>query len=154
MDCFKDEMALLAKHLSKSGKKNTRQRQIILQEFLQVEKHVSAEELLGILRRKDATIGQATVFRALKTFCTAGIAQPVEFADRIVRYEHKYNHAHHDHLICVNCGSVVEFIEKQIEEIQENVCSTHGFVLKYHRLQLFGTCNRCSKTLKDSTRVD
>lgn len=139
------EKKVLDSYLKDKGLKSTRQRDIILREFIETEKHVSAEDLFSALHKKHPDIGLATVFRALKIFSDAGLAEPVELSDKTIRYEHKYEHGHHDHLICTICGKIVEFVDKRIEALQQAVCKDQGYSIDRHRLDIFGTCPDCSK---------
>ncbi len=145
MKDYAKENRLLLDYLKKNNLNSTRQRDLILKEFMSIEDHVSAEELFAMARKKDPSIGQATVFRALKVFSEAGIAEPVELSDKTVRYEHKIDHKHHDHLVCVSCGSIVEFFDERIESLQKAVCNKNGYSINRHRLDIFGVCPECRK---------
>ena len=131
---------LREKHL-----KLTSQREEILKTFLRVDRHLSVEELYDIVKKKNSRIGQATVFRTLKLLCEAGFAGQVNLGDRIVRYEHKYGHKHHDHLICVECGRCIETVDPKIEELQQILCKKEGFLPKKHKMEIFGVCKSCRK---------
>ena len=80
------------------------------------EEHTTAEELYGIVKKRDRTIGQATVYRVVRLLCEAGLAREVDFGDGVMRYEHLYEHKHHDHLICRSCGRTVEVCDPVIEK--------------------------------------
>jgi len=64
----------------------------------------------------------------------------VDFGDRIVRYEHKYGHRHHDHLVCVECGSFIEVFDERIEELQDKLCRNKGFLPHRHKMEIYGVC--------------
>ncbi len=125
------------------GLKSTRQREVILDEFLRSGSHLSTEELYLRLRRKNPRIGYATVHRTLKLFAECGIAEQRHFNDGQARYEASNHDEHHDHLICSICGKIVEFEDPRIEELQEQVARKHGFSIEKHRLELYGQCNHC-----------
>jgi len=125
------------------GLKSTRQREVILDEFLRVGSHISTEELYLRLRRKTPHIGYATVHRTLKLFAECGIAEQRHFGDGQARYEASDLDEHHDHLICVTCGKIVEFEDPRIERLQEEVARQHGFSIERHRLELYGCCESC-----------
>ncbi len=125
--------------------KLTDQRQEILSIFLKTERHVSVEDMYDIVRKKDSAIGHATVFRTLKLLRDAGIAKEVDFGDRIVRYEHKYGHRHHDHLVCVECGSFIEVFDERIEELQDKLCRNKGFLPHRHKMEIYGVCRNCRR---------
>ena len=123
----------------------TKQREEILLCFLRTDKHLSVEELYSLASKKDPKLGQTTVFRTLKLLCEADIAREVDFGDRIKRYEVKYGHEHHDHLVCTKCGKFIEAVDDRIEELQEKLCKKFGFTSKSHRLEIFGVCKKCKK---------
>ncbi|MBU1043995.1 MAG: transcriptional repressor [Candidatus Omnitrophica bacterium] len=124
------------------------QRDKILDVFLKMERHLSIAQIYELVRNKYPQIGYTTVYRAMNLICKAGIAEKIDFGDGISRFEHKYGQEHHDHLICLNCGKFIEVIDAQIEELQRQLAKTHKFVLKGHKMQLFGTCCDCSKDIK------
>ena len=132
-------------YLLKKGLKSTRQREIILDAFLRSKTHPSIEDLYLKLRRKHPSIGYATVYRTLKLFAECGIAAERNFGDGQRRYESTHAAEHHDHLICTECGKIVEFEDPQIERLQDEVAGRHGFNISRHRLELFGTCSACGK---------
>lgn len=130
-------------YLLAQGLKSTSQRELILEEFLRASSHLSTEELYLRLRKKQTRIGYATVHRALKLFSECGIAEQRHFGDGQARYEACARDEHHDHLICVDCGKIVEFEDPRIENLQDEVAGLHGFVIERHRLELYGHCQDC-----------
>jgi Fur family transcriptional regulator, ferric uptake regulator len=132
--------------LVSQGLKSTQQRQIILEEFLRSGAHLSTEELYLRLRSKYPRIGYATVHRTLKLFAECGIAEQRHFGDGQARYEASDHDEHHDHLICLTCGKIVEFEDKRIEQLQDEVAGEHGFCIERHRLELYGFCSSCQKS--------
>jgi Fur family ferric uptake transcriptional regulator len=132
-------------YLVTQGLKSTRQRDIILDEFLCAGAHLSTEELYLRLREQHPHIGYATVHRTLKLFAECGIAEPRQFGDGQTRYESSAEEGHHDHLICTGCGAIIEFENPQIEALQESVASQHGFLIERHRLELYGRCRKCHR---------
>ena len=139
-----DERAILEGYLKSRGLKMTKARDTVLAAFLGLESHVSADAVYEAARLIDPGIGQATVFRTIKLLSDSGLAREACRDDGARRYEHAYNHAHHDHLTCVLCGAVVEFIDPEIERAQESVYSRYGFTSSGHRLELYGLCPQCS----------
>lgn len=131
-----------SEYLKRKGLRVTPQRLIILSTFLQAKDHVSMEELFFMVRQKDKTVGQVTVYRTLKLLCEAGIASAVNFEEGMVRYEPRDLH-HHDHLVCEKCGKKIEFINEAIEQLQEAVCQAHGFIPTAHHMVLYGVCAEC-----------
>lgn len=142
---MKSEKDIFAKFLSKRNLRDTPQRGLILDMFLSREEHLTAEQLYDLVKNIDPSIGQATVYRLLKLLSEAGLAREVDFGDRMIRYEHAYNHPHHDHLICRVCGVTVEIVDSIIEELQKRVAEKLGFELTDHEMYLYGICKECQK---------
>jgi Fur family ferric uptake transcriptional regulator len=103
--------SMLQAYMVKKGLRSTDQRRLIVETFFQSPNHVSIEELLAQVRAQDAKVGYATVYRTLKLLAESGVAFERRFGDGLTRYELADDEAHHDHLICVECGSITEFEE-------------------------------------------
>ena len=129
--------------VKKKGLRHTSQRVAILDTFLNTERHLSVQELHDLVRRKDKAIGYATVARTVRLMVEAGISRQVDFGDGVQRFEHKYGHDHHDHLICTRCGRFVEIYSDALEKLQEDLVSRHGYIQQYHKLDIFGSCPKC-----------
>jgi len=141
----REERTVLEGYLKARGLKMTLAREAVLRAFLSLESHVSAEALYEATRKLDPGIGQATVFRTIKLFADAGLAREAFRDDGARQYEHAYRHEHHDHLACIRCGKIVEFVDPAIELAQDNVYRRFGFSSSGHRLELFGICPECSQ---------
>lgn len=137
----KKEASIFVNYLSRHGLRMTGQRETILKEFLRKEGHLSAEELTAAVKKRDKTIGQATVYRILRILAESGIAREVRLGDGLVRYEQ--NKEHHDHLSCERCGKTVEIVDQRIEELQEKLAADHNFLITRHVLNIFGICEAC-----------
>src|SRR5512144_2700585 len=116
-----EEQEVFLKHIQKKGLKRTSQRDLILDVFLRTEEHLSNEDLYRLVQKEDPTVGQTTVYRTLKLLTEAGLAREVRFGDNKTYYEHHFNHEHHDHMICAECGKVIEFVSEEIEILQEQM---------------------------------
>ena len=127
------------------GLRHTEQREQVLDVFLATEKHVTVQELYDLVRRRHKRIGYATVARTVKLMCESGICRQVDFSDGSLRYEHKYGHEHHDHLICLKCGKYEEIYSPKLEKIQDELVKKHGYVQDNHKLDIFGLCPECAK---------
>lgn len=115
----------------------TEPRRVIARVLSQASDHPDAEELHRRANAQDASISLATVYRTVKLFEDAGIIQAHDFRDGRARYE-EIPDEHHDHLINVKTGEVVEFHSDEIEELQEIIAKKLGFRLVDHRLELYG----------------
>ncbi len=136
-----DAVKILADFLGEQGLKFTHQRRLITEVFFDPEarqEHPSTEDLYLRVRAQDPRIGYATVYRTLKLLVDAGLANPTRFGDKQVRFEPEIPGEHHDHLVCEECGAVLEFEEGAIEALQEAVADRFGFTLSDHRMVLYG----------------
>jgi len=139
------ELQIFDEFISSKGLRHTLQRSQILAVFLATERHVSADELYKLVRKKDPTIGYTTVYRTMKLCSEAGLCGEIDFGDGILRFEHKYGHQHHDHLVCTKCGRFIEVMDPEIEKLQERMVARHNFKSLRHKLEIFGNCSKCQK---------
>jgi len=135
----------LSEYLAGQRLKSTSQRETILTVFVEAGQHLSAEELCALVRKKYPRIGFATVYRTLKLLAAAGLAQERRFEDGYTRFEHTNPDSHHDHLICTKCGAILEFENKRIEALQQDIARRNGFQVLNHKLELYGLCKKCAK---------
>ena len=122
-------------YLEKKRLKTTRQRDLIARTFFARSGHMSIEDLLALVRTEHERIGYATVYRTLKLLTECGLAAERRFGD-----ETAGDLEHHAHLICIECGFVLEFHDEAIEAQQERVARSFGFNLVRHRHELYGLC--------------
>ncbi|MCR9126511.1 MAG: transcriptional repressor [Rhodobacteraceae bacterium] len=120
-----------------NGLRMTGQRRVIAQVLEDSADHPDVEDLHARASSVDPRISLATVYRTVKLFEEAGILEKVEFGDGRARYEDA-ERAHHDHLIDLNTGEVIEFVDPEIEALQEKIAAKLGYKLRGHRLELFG----------------
>ena len=130
--------------LQQAGLKTTQPRLRVLAALENSEvRHVSAEDVYKILLQQGQTIGIATVYRVLTQFESAGLVIRHHFEGERAVFE--LNDAeHHDHMVCVECGTVIEFTNQRIEIQQEKVAAAHGFQIHAHALTLYGVCQQCA----------
>lgn len=119
------------------GLRMTEQRRVIARVLSQAEDHPDAEELHRRASSVDNRISLATVYRTVRLFEDAGIIERHDFRDGRSRYEEAQDD-HHDHLIDMNSGDVIEFFDEEIEELQEKIAKRLGYKLVDHRLELYG----------------
>ncbi|KEJ97718.1 manganese uptake regulator, Fur family [Pseudosulfitobacter pseudonitzschiae] len=119
------------------GLRVTGQRRVIAQVLQDSDDHPDVEQLYARASDIDAGISIATVYRTVKLFEEAGILDKLEFGDGRARYEDA-ERDHHDHLIDLQSGEVIEFVDEEIEELQERIAAKLGFELRGHRLELYG----------------
>ncbi len=139
------EHEVFRRYLREKGLKLTDQRELLLETFLAQRGHISAEELFKKAKAKKPHMGFATVYRTLKHLTGCGFARELDFGDGRFKYEPDFKRDHHDHMICTQCGSYIEFLNPQIEELQEQVGRKYGFKINSHRMMLYGLCQKCQK---------
>ena len=130
----------LESYMASQGLRSTEQRRLIIDKFFESAQHLTIDELLGQVRNEDPKVGYATVYRTMKMLADGGIAHELNFGDNATRYELADDDAHHDHLICQECGHIIEFEEPLIEELQERIAARYNFVIKHHKHELYGSC--------------
>jgi Fur family ferric uptake transcriptional regulator len=133
------------------GQRVTSERLTLLDEIFAQHGHIDAEHLLESLRSRGAKISRATVYRNLELLVECGLVHK----QRLGRDRHLYEHVHagqrHDHLVCAECGRVVEFISPGIAAMQTEICRAHGFRPERHALQITGLCNACDSAASNQT---
>jgi Fur family ferric uptake transcriptional regulator len=133
-------MQRFRRYLLEKGLKYTRQRRAIALAFYRGNKHLSLPELLELAKQREKSIGYATVYRTMKLLAEGGLAVEHQFADGQTRYEPAEEGEHHDHIICVKCGRIVEFEDSVIESRQEAIAAREGFRVASHKLEIYGEC--------------
>lgn len=137
--------SVFIEYLRENDLSMTSQRKAIVETFLETEGHFTAEELSVLVKKNVSDVGQATIYRTLKLLVGSGLADAMDFGDGVLFYEHAYGHAHHDHLICIECHRKIEIVDKIIEERQDVIAEENNFVLTRHRMYLYGICSECQK---------
>ncbi len=142
---IKEAEKIFSQFLTEKDLKLTSQRRTILHQALQANGHFSAEKLLDFSRKEDQTISKATVYRTLALLKESKVLEEQDFGDGKKLYERAQGRKHHDHLVCVRCGKIIEFENDPIEKLQDAEAARHDFKVVYHSLKLFGFCKNCSK---------
>ena len=143
MKVLQPELQVFIDYLQSNKLKLTPHRELILETFLKNEGHRSVEDIYHTVKALDPRIGYTTVYRMMKLLLSCGLAREIELADGITRYEHLFNHEHHDHLICMECGTSIEFYNPEIEAVQDAASNQLGFKVLDHKLQIYGLCHNC-----------
>ncbi len=140
-------------YMLKRGLRSTEQRRLIIDTFFSdLGEHITIDSLLKQVRAIDARVGYATVYRTMKLLSESGVVQEHKFGDGFTRYELADEQAHHDHLVCLECGKIIEFEEPQIELLQEKIARRYHFLVRAHKHELYGICSDCQKRSKDAKR--
>ena len=132
----------LERHRPPGGRRSSK-RELIVNTFLRQHGHLSADDLVEMMRSEDQRISRATVYRALQWMVDAGIARKVDFGEGRFRFEHSYRHPRHFHLICKTCSHSYEFLSSDIENLIEEIADARGFDADKSVVQIYGTCEAC-----------
>lgn len=126
--------------------KLTTQRRRIFDRAFETHEHFSAETLYAWLEDEPGErVSRATVYRTLALLLEGGFVEALDAGRGQLVYEHVLGHAHHDHMVCLDCGKIEEFHDERIEELQLLACEKRGFQLVNHDLRLRGYCRACAK---------
>jgi Fur family ferric uptake transcriptional regulator len=137
--------ARFAEYLAKNRLKMTRERRAILDKVLGLRGHFDVEQLLALLHESGLAVSRATLYRTLPRLVDAGLVHKVEMAEGQARYEPMFGRHHHDHMVCLSCGTIVEFESRDIERLQDEVCRRKKFRMTGHTHQIRGYCERCDR---------
>ncbi len=143
-----ERRAKLARFIHEKKMNSSKTRDIIADIFFKADRHVSLQSLFDLVRKNFPRIGISTVYRTLKVLQEAGLAVERRFSDSETVYENYDSENHHDHAICLNCSSILEFENQEIEALQMEVAKKLEFVLIEHKLELYGYCKKCHEKIK------
>jgi len=129
--------------ISGKGLKATKQREEILEIFLKSSGHRNLAQIYAQVTKVNPKIGYTTVYRTLKLFTRLGLAAQRKFADGETQYEPIEGKNHHDHLICLACGKIIEFEDEALEALQNGIAHRYRFKVSHHRMELYGRCSDC-----------
>ncbi len=140
---LKDPHRQFLDYLESHQLKCTTQRLLVLDVMLNSDRHLTVEETHVIAREFDDGIGLTTVYRTLKLLVEAGLVLSHRYKNDVIHYERADTSKHHDHIICQECGEVLEVVDDDIEKLQEKLAKRHGYALYSHRLYMYGVCPAC-----------
>lgn len=121
----------------------TSQRLAVLEDILTGDEHRECDDIFLSLRGRGITVSRATIYRTLDILEKVGFVRKMDIGDGRFRYENRLAQSHHDHLICLECGRIIEFVDRGIERQQERLSKEYDFQLIRHLHQLFGICRVC-----------
>ena len=130
--------------LKAENMKFTPQRLSILEEIVISKEHRECEEIYFALKSSGENVSRATVYRTMDILVKHDFVRKLDIGDGKSRYETKIDHPHHDHMICIECGTIIEFVSDEIEDLQDEICNKYKFKLIRHIHQLFGICKECN----------
>jgi len=135
--------------LKKRNLKYTPERKEIIKAIVTLKKHFDAEDIYQRLRKQNSDVSLATVYRTIPLLIESGLIVETLHCREKILYEKIYNKRHHDHMVCINCGKIIEFYNEDVERLQNEICQKHQFTPTEHRLGIKGYCKECKNKLKD-----
>jgi len=135
----------LSGFLKDRGLRPTRERYLLLEEVMRTEGHFDADTLFASLTRRGLKASRATVYNTLEILVQAGLLSRYRFGENHSRYEKAFGRPRHDHMICLECGEILEFVSGKLETLQQEICSEMEFDMENSTLQIFGRCPACRK---------
>lgn len=129
--------------LRDEGLRFTNQREAVWSEIMSNDDHREADEIYMAIRQKGISVSRATVYRTIHVLVKNNMVRKLDVGVGPSKFEHKLDAHHHDHIICIQCGRIEEFMVDQIENLQDKVAEEYGFKLVRHIHQLFGVCEDC-----------
>ena len=143
MEASKDQTKHFRKLLEKKGLKYTYERRLIFDEVSHLREHFDADSLYSHFKKKGLRVSRDTVYRTLPLLLESGAIQKSAGAGKREFFERIGRKGHHDHMICVSCGKIVEFQCEEIEKLQNKIAGEYDFKLTFHDHRLFGSCKNC-----------
>ncbi len=128
--------------LKERGQRQTPERFAILDEVYATADHFDADELFVRLKQAGSRLSRATVYNTLELLLECDLVVKHQFGRNQAKYERAYAYWQHDHLICLDCGEILEFCDPRLQSIQDTVGDIYGFEISHHALTLYGRCRR------------
>jgi Fur family ferric uptake transcriptional regulator len=137
---------LFGRYLRDQGLPVTQQREAVADVVFSSEGHQSVEEIEALLRERGERIGKATIYRTLDLLVRSRLVAEHDFGEGFKRYEHRLSdHPVHEHLICLECGKVMEFESRELFGVESRVRQQYGFQPVRRRLEIYGLCRECQE---------
>ncbi|GIR23218.1 transcriptional repressor [bacterium] len=132
-----ENIELLIEALKKEGLRFTEQRKAIWDEITSSDDHREAEDIFLALRKKNINVSRATVYRTIDVLVKNNLVRKLDIGDAPSKYENKIDSHHHDHMICLETGDIIEFYNEELENLQDEIAKKHGYKVIRHVHQLF-----------------
>lgn len=145
---MKKEKEIFGDFLKGKDLKLTPERIVILQEISVLKRHFDVESLYITFKNKGLKVSRASIYRTVPLLVECGLLEEIKTIDKHSYYEYIYGKEHHDHLICLGCGKILEFYSEKLERLQDEVCKREKFSGVRHLLEIQGYCRKCEKANK------
>jgi len=138
-----EEKNIFSSFIRDHGFKYTAERNAIVEAISSFKGHFNADELFERLKERGEEISRATIYRSIPLLVKSGIIKETVRSLERMSYESVFGQDHHDHLICIRCGRLIEFKDEKIESMQDELCRKYNFEPKDHWLRIRGYCEKC-----------
>lgn len=149
-----NEMNLLRRRMAEHGFKSTPQRDEIARWVFTTHDHFTVDDIIHNFRERGRKISTATAYRVVQMMLQLNLLLEHDFGRGTRYYEHTPGHAHHDHIICNDCGKIFEFSNDDMEKLKNEISAKMGFAMTRHTLSIYGDCTRCTPEEKEARRKE
>ena len=142
---MKEPRAVFRSYCANHGMRYTRERELVIDEIYRQDGHFDIDGLFLRIRNghPHSRLAKGSIYRTLPHLIKAGLIRASLTDEGRICYEHTLGHSHHDHMKCVGCGTIFEFYDKRIDELQQELCRTLGFTMLWHTHIIGGYCPKC-----------